>query len=329
MELRHAARATSAAPSYFEEIDIQGLSFVDGGFGETNNPSFESRAHYGRKHEKTTPPMVMINIGTGTLPDDIDQDKIQKRPGWTKFVPNGFLKASGLIADLAKLATDSEGPAQKLRYWSEEHPEQLSFWRFSADTGIHAIKLDDWRAVGDAEGTGTIEDRTRTYLLKPAVIEELKQAAEKLAEVYAQRHPSTRKLSKVAVDAGENSNHLSTPLQENPSAVRMRQQLASLNLSPAPEAVPSLITGTEPSQSPGCSPPRTPDPERMMPPLISTGDNREILQGQGDQFELVDSLSPLPTSPVSLFRPTSKRAPSKKPKRASTYPPRSPRDVEP
>jgi hypothetical protein len=254
VELREAARATSAAPSYFQEMTIQGRSFVDGGFGETNNPSWESHVHYRQNHSGAVRQQaVIINIGTGSVPPQADLKRLQKRPWWSKVVPKSLEKALGLVADLVKMATESEKPAERLRYLAGEYPEDYFFKRFSANTGIHDISLDDWRAVSGKGkgGTSMIEERTQEYLGNPEVLKELKEAAEKLAEVYTRRHKRVETLSPLA---------------------------------PVGDAVPSLIIGSATSQTPSLTPPRTPELGHVAHLPALTVENKEVLRGQGQQF---------------------------------------------
>jgi hypothetical protein len=298
VELRHAARATTAAPSYFQEIVIQDRSFVDGGFGETNNPSWESRSHYRKNHEGAMQPqLVMINIGTGTLPKDVNKHKLQKRPWWTWILPKALITASGLLADLAKMATDSEKPAERLKDFAEEYPEDLSFKRFSADTGIHAIKLDDWRAASDNNG---IDQLTQAYLIDTAVVDELKQAARELTEVYVRRHSHWDDPPRTIVDVRGSVDPIHPDIEENHQVVSAPiPHRQFLGLEAFVEAVPSLVTGTEPTQSSGSSPPRTPEPEPPATLPISTANAKEILQGQGEQFGQATALSLSSQGPMS------------------------------
>ncbi|KIX92305.1 uncharacterized protein Z520_12051 [Fonsecaea multimorphosa CBS 102226] len=276
LKVRHAARATSAAPSYFEEMIIEERAFVDGGYGKTNNPSWESRIHYEANHEvATTRQLVMINIGTGTLPQNADIPRLQKHPWWTRLLPKSLVTMSHLLADLVKMATNSEDVASQLEYLSEDNPERLFYKRFSADTGIHDIKLDDWQAVVGANGPSVIETRTEAYLNDAAVRSKLRQAATKLAEVYVQRQEH--------VDAPSSTNEVNIQEDINVSVV----SVVPIPLNVA-HAVPSLVTGSELTRSPGPSPPRTPDVQIGQGSTgqpVDVAQNKEILQGQGGQFE--------------------------------------------
>ncbi|KAJ9499489.1 hypothetical protein H2202_005072 [Exophiala xenobiotica] len=354
LELRQAARATSAAPSYFEPMIIRGRSFTDGGIGETNNPSWEGKLHYHKNHGlEEDEQLVMINIGTGTLPEDFFTKPLPTRPWWTRMVPNGVVNALGLVSDLVKIATDSEQRAIDLSYISSIIPEQFFFERFSADTGIHHIKLDNWRAVKDTDGPSELEVKTNAYLKKPEVRERLVTAAKKLADVYITRNkaassPSRGRASEEipviasAVGSREDLARVDLTIQLGYDGSlpagrgRRSSKRASIPVLLSPTAgagagagagasagdkAPSLVTSSDdPTRSPETSSPPTPDPTRkslVKQPEI-TIEPEEFLQGEGDQFEPKD----VPITPLSSLT-TSARSPTRKPKRASTYPPRS------
>ncbi|KEF62566.1 uncharacterized protein A1O9_00539, partial [Exophiala aquamarina CBS 119918] len=192
LQLRHAARATSAAPSYFKPMRIQGRQFVDGGYGETNNPSWAAWWHYKQNHNLSSDQtLVMINIGTGTCARTDSEPQAQQRPLWTKLIPNGIVAAQGLMADLAKMATDAEAPASRLWYIADTSPEQLLIERFSVDTGIDTIKLDDWQAATSTNRPSIVEVKTKAYLEKPEVRQSLERAAIALADVYVGRQAAS------------------------------------------------------------------------------------------------------------------------------------------
>src|SRR5204863_2284748 len=56
------ARATSAAPIYFESIKIGGRKFLDGGMGANNPAPLAFQEIY---HKHPHPPAVFVSIGTG------------------------------------------------------------------------------------------------------------------------------------------------------------------------------------------------------------------------------------------------------------------------
>ncbi|EXJ85112.1 hypothetical protein A1O3_05787 [Capronia epimyces CBS 606.96] len=288
LELRHAARATSAAPSYFEPMIIQGKLFVDGGYGDTNNPSWAAKIHYHQSHGlPARHPLVLINIGTGTLPEGYDEVRLLQRPWWTRLLPNSLVEALGLLSDLVKMATESEHRAADLAYIAAIAPEKLFFQRFSADTGMHDIRLDKWQAVTDRHGRPSeIEVKTETYLAKPDVQMHLRTAAKKLAEVYIARNndPSIRLPLPIHFPLGPEPPCLTQAmLGSQPS----RATQPSPSLVAESGSTPSSTATVSPSPSPSPSPPATPDPypKSLFYPQVGskTGD---ILRVEGRFFEM-------------------------------------------
>lgn len=261
--------------------------FVDGGYGETNNPSWEGRVHYERNHSlRSDQELVMINVGTGTLPHGADEAKLRQRPWWARFLPNGLIEAFGLISDLVKMATESEKVGQKMEYLADSHPEQLFFKRFSADTGIHNIQLDDWQAVAGPEGSSLIEVKTEAYL-QGQVQDSMEVAAEKLTEVYIKRHHAVKTSSTRTRNSppGIESSRSGDAHEEISEHVGKKQIAGYLTPVRVGERVPSLASGSEPTHSAAPSPPCTPDPiRRPLTPFLATVDSPEILQGEGGQF---------------------------------------------
>lgn len=152
--------------------------------------------------------MIIINLGTGT-PGPETSNRVTKRPIWTNLLPNALVEAFGLVADLTKLATESESCAERLTYISESDPAQLFFCRLSADTGIDQIKLDDWRAVtGGVSEPSLVETRTRLYLENPDVVARLGVVAGRLADVYEMRHVRTQTVDPATVALSEEKRGL-------------------------------------------------------------------------------------------------------------------------
>lgn len=258
LELRHVARATSAAPSYFEPMIIQGRSFVDGGYGDTNNPSWAAKIHYHQSHGlPARHPLVLINIGTGTLPEGSDEVRLRKRPWWTRLLPNSLVEALGLLSDLAKMATESEQRASDLSYIAALAPEKLFFERFSADTGLHNIKLDKWQAVTDRRGPSEIEVKTEAYLAKDEVKTRLIIAANKLADVYVARHNEPGICLPLPIEF---------PLGPEPPCVHQANaRPGMLTTLLDVERLPSLISETESASTSSPAAPATPDPVQKAP----------------------------------------------------------------
>ncbi|KAH0537758.1 hypothetical protein FGG08_005506 [Glutinoglossum americanum] len=170
-----AARATSAAPTYFSEQRIGGHVFIDGGVG-CNNPSWAAYDHYNNANKYHHSGMTwrgarMVNLGTGTC-----------SPEHSAPTPSGFFRSfrmTKVINLLRDTATNSEFEAAKVRTLAVN--ANFDYQRFSADTGVCWIKMDEYQRLEE------IESLTNQYLSHSAVRERLGKCAEGLASDYVRR----------------------------------------------------------------------------------------------------------------------------------------------
>jgi Patatin-like phospholipase len=158
-----AARATSAAPTFFEPVLIDGRPFGDGGTG-WNNPTAEAIA----EANKIWPNRrigCLLSIGTGL------EDAIQLGDGHRPSkVPYAWI--------LHKLAPKASFELEVARYCVEcltscekvhddvcsKFPDRILFeanyFRFNVPQGISAIGLEEWNRIGD------VIDLTEKYMEK-------------------------------------------------------------------------------------------------------------------------------------------------------------------
>ena len=171
-----AARATSAAPTFFPVMRIEDRFFTDGGF-ENNNPSFAIYFHYSAaERKKSTRPMAasagsapyfsphgdldcscvrFTNIGTGAKVDDLEPGKRDRLAG---LIPGIIRKGVFLKQTLTDSAVNSEKDAEVMRQFQELNPDRIMYERFDANHGVSNIKLDDYNALGEIRG------KTKQYL---------------------------------------------------------------------------------------------------------------------------------------------------------------------
>jgi hypothetical protein len=228
-----AARATSAAPTYFPPVRILKKILVDGGFGETNNPSNAAWDHYDTKNFiSKTDQALWVNIGTGTLPPESSRTA-PPRPFWAMFVPESLLNIVHLTRDLQKIATDSEKVGREMqRLAKEARDDRLRFWRFSANNGLHEIELDAY------EQLEKIETLTHRYLEIPDVVARLRTTAEALAA-------SCRDRRKESQAATEREHPFLKPL---PHAIIMGESTyEELLVTPTTDEMPALAGRSEPT----------------------------------------------------------------------------------
>lgn len=128
------ARATSAAPTYFKPPVIDGLEYVDGGFG-ANNPCREIYEEVRRMNNNSQScASIILSIGTG------------KNNEARRFKGTGFQRYLNYLNFARKWASDSEQThLAMLNARSEGH---FDYFRLNVEEGLDLMKLDEWRARG-------------------------------------------------------------------------------------------------------------------------------------------------------------------------------------
>ncbi|EGU85090.1 hypothetical protein FOXB_04404 [Fusarium oxysporum f. sp. conglutinans Fo5176] len=133
-----AARATSAATTFFNPVSIGGMKFVDGALG-ANNPvdqvEEEAReiwcSNTGNLQQLVK---CFVSIGTGKLPTYNIHDRIDK-----------------FIATLAKMATDVEKTAEaSMKRW-RQHLDQGRYFRFNVDHGLQTVGMKEYKKKGEIQ----------------------------------------------------------------------------------------------------------------------------------------------------------------------------------
>jgi hypothetical protein len=157
------ARATTAAPMYFDTITISNRKFGDGGFG-TNNPASELLYEVLNMNGNDTKCIkLLLSVGTGLSRISRYQD------GWLgKYV--GYINAMRKLAsDSQKTHKDMEKTKKvwKIPYHRLNVPEEL---------GLGEMKLDEYKQKTLAK----IEKITEKYC--DTIEEELLQIAKTLVE---------------------------------------------------------------------------------------------------------------------------------------------------
>ena len=141
-----AAKATTAAPAFFDPVEIKGRSFADAGLG-ANNPVNEverEASDIWSPEERELKPMVkcFISIGTGN-------------PGPNPF-QNSMYKF--LTETLVRIATDTETTAENFMARWAKHSQGGRYFRFNVEQGLQGIGLEEYERKGD------IEEATLSYL---------------------------------------------------------------------------------------------------------------------------------------------------------------------
>ena len=187
-----AARATSAAPTFFPVMRIKDRFFVDGGLGN-NNPSFAIYFHYHRIESKklarlradtsTYSPhgdldcssLRFTNIGTGAKADEVEPGKRDRLAG---LIPGAIRKGVFLKQTLKEIAVNSDNDAHRLRHFQHLNDNDIMYERFDANHGVSNIRLDDHKALL------TIRERTEQYLDEQITKDLLKEVGSAIANDY-------------------------------------------------------------------------------------------------------------------------------------------------
>ena len=128
------ARATSAAPTYFKPPIIDGLEYVDGGFG-ANNPCAEIYEEVRRMNNNSkTCASVILSVGTG------------KNNEARRLKGAGFQRYLNYLNFARKWASDSE--QTHLAMLKAKNEVHFSYFRLNVEEGLDLMKLDEWRARG-------------------------------------------------------------------------------------------------------------------------------------------------------------------------------------
>ncbi|CAL1697997.1 unnamed protein product [Somion occarium] len=182
-----AARATSAAPTYFKRIKIGTQEYIDGGFGYNNSSAplmLESKLVFGKARKIG----CLVSIGTGTPPKpDLGNEK---RPFKAMFK---LFDAAIAIATSSDRAHDDITGLINGGFLPKD-----AYYRFNVDISaleplnevVHGlaegrnnskvekvVKLDKWKMMG------FLEQQTSEYLKKGDVVERLRACAMKLVHV--------------------------------------------------------------------------------------------------------------------------------------------------
>ncbi|KAG9669732.1 hypothetical protein KCU87_g7654, partial [Aureobasidium melanogenum] len=158
-----ASRATSAAPTFFERLEIGTNEFIDGGMG-SNNPSKalfnETQRLFKQDHDRTL--ACIISIGTG----------VPKRIDLAKLDGFGLTYIKDLVKALSGMATDCQEIAEEMTAVFKATPSV--YIRFDVEQGLQVVRIKSY------EDLNIIRANTQSYLIKDAQQEKLTLAAKSL-----------------------------------------------------------------------------------------------------------------------------------------------------
>lgn len=159
-----AARATSAAPTFFKSVTIGNQTFIDGGMAH-NNPTLLTLAEVKRVFPNARLACV-LSLGTGKS-KTISIPK--NRSLFQRVVPLDVITA------IQKIATECESVHQEVTHRFSHTPNV--YFRFNVEQGLQAVNLSDWEQLAD------VEAHTRHYLK----LEEVESKLQMVVGVLDQR----------------------------------------------------------------------------------------------------------------------------------------------
>lgn len=245
-----AARATTAAPTYFPLQSIGGRSFVDGGMG-FNNPSHTIFNHYSqglraalsRRTSVATDTgsyvadhgnldfscVRIVNLGTGTKPSGSSG---RRRGTFARLItPSAIHMAAHWQKTLKGMAVASDNIADQMetlvRVSRNAGDFNVKYERFTANNGVCYIKLDKFKELEK------ITTLTGQYLENFEVQRDLHRVAEEIANEYLDFHRTGGRPTTLTVPdrrpsraQSPTTQQLQAPSTQQPQALSTQQPQA-------------------------------------------------------------------------------------------------------
>lgn len=214
-----AARATSAAPTFFPDQEINGRNFVDGSL-QFNNPSHAIFQHYSQpilveesQRESATESVQrivshgrldfsevrIVNLGAGAK-----ADAPSRRPSFVaKFVPV-VRNATFLMTTCKEIVVDPENVVEVMMTIARFSGgySNVKYERFNANNGVGDIQMDGYKELGE------IDRLTHEYLKTPQTQAELNRVGDEIARDYLRGRET-----EITLPAAEVQDQVPTRLQ--------------------------------------------------------------------------------------------------------------------
>jgi len=175
----NVARATSAAPTYFNSIEMGEKTFLDGGIG-ANNPSFVALREI-MQMEENTRPCLFVSIGTGRSEGEGNIGEPIPRRGLRKLMRlKNIFQNYALNSEIIHEAIAFTTLAARIHYH-----------RFNVTGALSDIELDEWKpSVGGSDTLQNIKQHTDRYLREPEAMKGLLNCAHTLVNLRNERERS-------------------------------------------------------------------------------------------------------------------------------------------
>lgn len=175
--LWEAARATSAAPTFFSPVAIEQSIFLDAALG-FNNPSWEAYMEVKAIRDQSSRPrakMCLVSIGSGALHPGPGSGLAGGLRPLKRRSTRGLL---GLLESAVSSMTETDRASQKMRRL-EDAEKEVAFFRF--DPPGEDVPIDDWRKHHK------IGSKTREWLQQADVAQQIQACAEQLIRHWNSR----------------------------------------------------------------------------------------------------------------------------------------------
>lgn len=195
------ARATTAAPGYFESINLQDHECLDGGM-VANNPALLAAQEIYELHNP--PPAFFVSIGTGLKRDSDQADKasperqptdLMSRNQRRKQSINKWVKIFRHGKNLMVSCEGHMGTEGWRRYYrnSDLTPDRMYRLNVEDASLCKDIRLDDWRPPKTGEATlEAIKQKTDAYLSKEEVKRDIESIAQRAVDIRRERAKTER-----------------------------------------------------------------------------------------------------------------------------------------
>ena len=151
VKIWEAARATSAAPTFFEPILIHGIPYTDGGIG-WNNPTVEAIAG-ARQIWPKRPIGCLLSIGTG-LKNAIPFSDGSGSESYSWFMNKLAPKSPYGLEIVAKYCVSALTRCEEThQHVCLNFPAHIvadqNYFRWNVPQGLSAIGVEEWKNIGD------------------------------------------------------------------------------------------------------------------------------------------------------------------------------------
>jgi predicted acylesterase/phospholipase RssA len=187
------ARATSAAPTYFSRVEIDGLYYRDGAISGANNPVDHAYREIKRMHPGHEP-LVIISVGTG--------EKDRKDIDSTGGAATDTRDLWALRKHFKQGVQNSENIHENFESANDERHDAAHYFRFNIPTALengHAnrsnsssIKLGEWKGLRGAETIHNMTEDVQSWLRLERNRIQLENCAQLLVDTRRRRQITER-----------------------------------------------------------------------------------------------------------------------------------------